>query len=77
MARNGTLNGKEIGQCLPRHRQKRIRQGTFPSVTDLVATTNRYIEFVNAIPKPFAWTATVEAILSKVKHANEVIDTPH
>ncbi|HLC23021.1 MAG TPA: IS630 family transposase [Dehalococcoidia bacterium] len=57
--------------------QKRIRRGAFPSVPDLVAAINQYIEFTNANPKPFVWTATVEAILSKVKHANEVLDTPH
>jgi transposase len=57
--------------------QKRIRRGTFPSVTDLTAAINQYIELTNANPKPFVWTATVEAILSKIKRANEVLDTPH
>jgi len=57
--------------------QKRIRRGTFPSVPDLIAAINQYIEFTNANPKPFVWTATVEAILSKVKRANEVLDTLH
>jgi len=57
--------------------QKRIRRGTFPSVPDLISAINQYIEFTNANPKPFVWTATVEAILSKVKRANEVLDTPH
>ena len=57
--------------------QKRIRRGVFPSVPDLIATINQYIELTNANPKPFVWTATVEAILSKVKRANEVLDAPH
>jgi len=57
--------------------QKRIRRGAFPSVSNLIAAITEYIEFTNANPKPFVWTATVEAILSKVKHANEVLDAPH
>jgi len=57
--------------------QKRIRRGVFPSVPDLIAAINQYIELTNANPKPFVWTATVEAILSKVKKANEVLDAPH
>jgi len=57
--------------------QKRIRRGVFPSVPDLIAAINQYIEFTNSNPKPFVWTATVEAILSKVKRANEVLDALH
>src|SRR4030043_1057898 len=57
--------------------RKRIRRGTFPSVPDLVAAINQYIELTNLNPKPFVWTATVEAILSKVKRANEALDTLH
>jgi transposase len=57
--------------------QKRIRRGVFPSVPDLINAINQYIESTNANPKPFVWTATVEAILSKVNKANEVLDAPH
>ena len=57
--------------------QKRIRRGAFPSVSNLIAAINEYIDLTNANPKPFLWTATVEAILAKVKHANEVLDAPH
>jgi len=57
--------------------QKRIRRGVFPSVPDLIAAINQYIEFTNSNPKPFVWTATVEAIFSKVKRANEVLDALH
>jgi hypothetical protein len=57
--------------------QKRIRRGVFPSVPDLIAAINQYIELTNANPKPFVWTATVETILSKFKRANEVLDAPH
>ena len=57
--------------------QKRIRRGVFPSVPDLIAAITEYIELTNDNPKPFVWTATVEAILAKVKRANEALDAPH
>jgi len=47
------------------------------TIPDLIGAINEYIESTNNNPKPFVWTATVEAILSKVKRANEVLDTLH
>ncbi|OGO20408.1 MAG: DDE endonuclease [Chloroflexi bacterium RBG_16_50_9] len=46
--------------------QKRIRRGVFPSVPDLITAITEYIELTNYNPKPFVWTATVEAILAKL-----------
>ena len=57
--------------------QKRIRRGVFPSVPDLIAAITEYIDLTNENPKPFVWTATVEAILVKVKRANEALDALH
>jgi transposase len=56
---------------------KRIRRGTFKSVGALVAAIMEYLEASNADPKPFVWTASVKTILSKVKRANEVLETLH
>jgi len=56
---------------------KRIRRGAFTSVDSLVAAIMEYLEANNAAPKPFVWTASVENILSKVKKANEVLETLH
>lgn len=56
---------------------KRIRRGTFRSVDALVAAIMEYLEANNADPKPFVWTASMETILSKVKKANEVLETLH
>jgi transposase len=56
--------------------EKRIRRGVFPSVSALVTTTEEYVKCHNLNPKPFVWTASVETILEKIKHANEVLDTP-
>jgi transposase len=56
---------------------KRIRRGTFKSVGALVAAIMEYLEANNADPKPFVWTASAKTILSKVKRANEVLETLH
>ena len=56
---------------------RRIRRGAFTSVDSLVTAIMEYLEASNADPKPFVWTASVETILSKVKRANEVLETLH
>ena len=56
---------------------KRIRRGVFKSVDDLVVAIMDYLAANNAAPKPFVWTASMETILSKVKRANEVLETLH
>ena len=56
---------------------KRIRRGVFKSVDDLVVAIMDYLAVNNATPKPFVWTASMETILSKVKRANEVLETLH
>lgn len=56
---------------------KRIRRGVFKSVDDLVVAIMDYLAANNAAPKPFVWTASMETILTKVKRANEVLETRH
>jgi len=56
---------------------KMIRRGAFKSVDALIAVIIGYLEANNADPKPFVWTASMETILSKVKKANEVLETLH
>jgi len=46
---------------------KAIRRGVFPSVPDLIAAIEAYLEAHNDDPKPFVWTATAEDILAKVR----------
>ena len=57
--------------------EKRIRRGVFKSAPALVAAIMDYLEASNAEPKQFVWTASVQTILSKVKQANEVLETLH
>lgn len=57
--------------------QQRIRRGVFKSVPDLIKAITDYLEANNANPKPFTWTASVQAILSKLKRANEALESLH
>lgn len=44
-----------------------IHRGTFSSVNSLVRTIRQYINHWNSDPKPFAWTATADEILTTVR----------
>ena len=54
---------------------KAIRRGVFPSVPDLVAAIEAYLQANNANPKPFVWTATAESILAKVQRGRVALQT--
>jgi transposase len=57
--------------------QKRLRRGVFHSVPDLVAAIEDYLTHYNNAPTPFAWTATVDAILQKVGKCKVILGTHH
>lgn len=57
--------------------RKRIRQGVFRSVPELVASIEEFIRMTNENPKPFVWTKKVDAILEKVAHCKAVTGTLH
>jgi transposase len=46
---------------------KNIRRGSFPSVPDLIASIETYLQANNDQPKPLVWTASAESILAKVR----------
>lgn len=46
---------------------KNIRRGSFPSVPDLIASIETYLDVTNREPKPLIWTATADSILEKVR----------
>ncbi|MFZ0255513.1 MAG: IS630 family transposase [Gammaproteobacteria bacterium] len=46
--------------------RRRIRRGTFTSVSDLQHAIRRYIREHNHTPKPFVWTKPAETILAKL-----------
>ena len=56
---------------------KALRRGVFPSVPDLITAIGEFLEAHNDDPKPFVWTASVEAILEKVGRCKAVLETLH
>jgi transposase len=56
---------------------QRIRRGTFHSVAELEAAIMDYIKHNNADPKPFVWTASVDAIVQKVNRGKAMLETLH
>lgn len=53
--------------------QKAIRRGSFKSVPQLVKRIQAFVTKYNANAHPFAWTATANSILQKIKRLNKVI----
>ena len=53
---------------------KRIRRGIFRSATELEAAIQDYLTRHNADPKPFVWTKTADAIITKTARARDVLD---
>lgn len=57
--------------------RKRIRRGTFRSVSSLVKAIQDYVRANNKEPKPFVWTATSQVIVRKVRFAKRTSGTGH
>jgi transposase len=58
--------------------QKAIRRGTFKSVKELVAKIEEFVTHYNRKSRPFAWTATADSILEKVKRlCQRISETGH
>jgi transposase len=57
--------------------EKRIRRGTFESVTELIAAIEEYLATTNENPKPFVWHASVQAILAKITKSRAIYETLH
>jgi transposase len=54
--------------------EERIRRGVFHSVADLEQAIMDYLDYRNANPKPYHWTAAPDAILTKVAKAYLIVD---
>src|SRR4051812_36822288 len=57
--------------------RKRIRRGTFRSVTSLVKAINDYVRENNATAQPFIWTATAATITRKIRKYKRISETGH
>jgi len=58
--------------------QRAIRRGTFRSVKSLIAKIDQFVSEYNNTSHPFAWTATADSILQKVKRlCQHISETGH
>jgi transposase len=55
--------------------EKAIRRGIFHSVPSLIAAIEEYLAAHNDDPQPFAWTATTDQILEKVRRGRVTLNT--
>ena len=53
---------------------KRLRRGVFVSVADLQLAISEFLAAWNKDPKPFVWTATVEAIVQKLSRCKQTLE---
>jgi len=53
---------------------KRIRRGSFQSVTDLKTAIEEFLAAWNDSPKPFVWTATVDSIVAKLSRCKQTLE---
>lgn len=56
---------------------KRLRRGSFKNVPDLIAAITQYIDGHNQNAQVFAWSASVETIMTKIAKCKEALDAPH
>ena len=53
---------------------KRIRRGSFVSVPDLKRAIDEFLDAWNDEPRPFVWTATVDAICQKLSRCRQTLE---
>lgn len=70
------LDGKIIGE-FREITDKRIRRGSFKSVSELIAAIKAYIDNHNQNPQVYVWIAPVAQILTKVAKSKEALDAQH
>jgi len=56
---------------------RQLKRLAVSSVAELIAAITRYLEHRNQNPKPFAWTASADRILRKVRNAKKTLATHH
>ena len=55
--------------------EKALRRAVFHSVPDLIAAIDEFLDAHNDDPKPFVWTASIDAILEKVGRCKALLET--
>ncbi len=57
--------------------EKRIRRGSFASVSDLEGAIRGYLNQHNQNPQVFVWSASADKILAKINKCKEALDALH
>src|ERR1700722_13875504 len=57
--------------------RQRLKRGVFQSVVDLQLTINRFVDDINADPKPFVWTADPKRVLAAIKRGKQTLESIH
>ena len=55
--------------------ERRLRDGVFTSVRELVTVIDEYVAHHNSNPKPFIWTASTREILQKGIRSNSCLSS--
>ena len=55
----------------------RLRRGVFRSLQELKDAIHRFLDDINANPKPFTWTKNPDTIIAAVKRGHQVLDSIH
>ena len=56
---------------------KRIRRGSFETVSELITVIEDYLQQSNQHPHIFVWTASAESLLAKIAKCKEALETLH
>jgi transposase len=67
----------QVERCFGRITDKMIRRGTFHSVEELERAIYSWLASWNDTPRAFAWKASADVILDKVRRCKELAGTPH
>ncbi len=57
--------------------RQRLKRSVFKGIVDLQAAINRYLAETNDNPKPFTWTADLDAIIEKVRRGKQALKSIH
>jgi hypothetical protein len=57
--------------------KKRLKHGVFRSLQELKDAIHRFLDHINANPKPFTWTKDTNRIIAAVRRGHQVLDSIH
>ena len=57
--------------------KRRFKRGVFRSLQELKDAIHRFLDDINANPKPFTWTKDPNKIIAAVKRGHQMLDSIH